>query len=404
MQYDENKVKEFTAKLLNNTVMTDQPLAFEPLAPEHVGKGTAVDASLKPGQPIETGAIIKPNGDVEFRIFAPAVNEVKIILLDMAPRPPIVLEKQSNGIHVGTFPYDPTFHGVMSMDVIFDGTCLVYPYIGVFWHRGRPVNFIEIPDPDTDFIFINDTPHGSVNREIFWSSVLNKWERLYVYTPAGYQKGGNYPVCYLLHGGGENETTWLYNGRASHIMDNLIAQGKCPPCIVVMPNTSHSYPGDRERYGRGASIPCAHDFMMRDVIPFIEGEYHVKTGWENTAICGLSAGGHQAGSIGLLHPDKFAYVGVFDAFLSEPHEPVGSDEELAILWNPEQFSQSYKMFYRGLGSRSHLMPKFEVDDGRFARCGVDQLPNYHRDVFEHEGHVWGNFRKAFHAFMHYAFQ
>jgi len=212
----------FDEKYLNNQVFNEQPAGLLPPEPERIGgigPAKARELGIEPvkGEEVQTGYIIQPNGDILFRIYAPGTERVEVYMLSMEPRPNLVLTKRDNGMHEGVFKYDPTFTGATSTDIIFDGTVLLYPTIPVFWHRNRLVNFIEIPEHDSDYILMNNVPHGTVYRELFWSDTFHDWQRAYVYTPPGYESGTEYPILYLQAGGGENETTWEYNGRMTHI-------------------------------------------------------------------------------------------------------------------------------------------------------------------------------------------
>ncbi len=402
--------ENFSEEYLSNQIFYEQPAGFHPAKAERIGfvsdaQAKAHMGTRNPGTSIRSGAFILENGDVEFRIYAPEIREVEIYLLAMDPKPRIHLTKQEDGMHTAVYPYDPEFCGPMSMDIFFDGTLLIYPYIPVFWHRDRPVNFIEIPDHETEFMLMRKVPHGTMSREYFWSDIFSNHQRCFVYTPPGYEKGTEkYPVLYLQAGGGENETTWEYNGRVAHILDNLIADGSCVPFIMVTCDGGVEYPGDAALPGRGKSIPAFRDMLLGEVIPFIEGKYRVKEGKWNRALAGLSRGSHQTSSIGFTHPELFAYLGMFSGYLSEPDEPGGSEEETAILRDPERFAAEYKVIFRSMGEHDHLLPHFLDDDKKFQEYGLDQLPCYHRILYAGQKHTWGAWRRAIHDFAQLLFR
>lgn len=397
----------FSEEFLSNQIYWEQPLSLNPVVAERIGMVSDAQAKAhmgtrNPGVSIKSGAFPQPNGDVEFRIYAPNIDNVEIYLLAMDPKPRIHLEKQEDGMHIGYYRYDPAFCGPMSMDIFFDGTLLLYPYIPVFWHRDRPVNFIEVPDPETEYIHLRHVPHGTVCRELYWSSVFSNHQRCFVYTPPGYEKGGEYPVLYLQAGGGENETTWEYNGRVTHILDNLLSEGKCTPFIMVTCDGGVTYP--EKLPGRGRAIPGFQDLLINDVIPFIESKYRVKKGKENRAMAGLSRGSHQTSSIGFVHPELFSYLGMFSGYMSEENEPGGSYEETAILRDPERFAKEYKLVFRSMGENDHLLPHFKDDDKKFEEYGLDKLPNYRRVLYKNQKHVWGAWRRAIHEFAQLIFR
>lgn len=397
----------FSQEFLSNQFFQEQPTGFLAPAKERVGMishGQAVALGVKPfpGTPVDTGYFPQPNGDLLFRIYAPGIDKVEVHMLNMEPRPNLVLEKQEDGMHVGTFPYDPTFTGATDTDIIFDGTPLLYPWIPIFWHRDRPVNFVEIPEKESEWAQIRHVPHGSVNRELFWSETFGDWQRCYVYTPPGYEKGGEYPILYLQAGSGENEITWEYNGRFAHITDNLIAAGEAVPMLVVVTDGTESYPRET---GFGGSLCGNQDMIVNDVIPFIEGKYRVKPGKENRAVAGLSRGGHQAFATALTHPDLFAYIGVFSAYLfhtGDVEDPRYYDKSL--LSDPRGFEKEFKIFFRCMGETDHLFPDFEKDNAFFRENGFDALPNYRYATYPHKAHLWGAWRFAYHDFIRFLFR
>lgn len=398
----------FSEDYLSNQIFSEQPAGFRPVEPERIGMVSDAQAKAhmgtrNPGISIRSGAFVRENGDVEFRIYAPNIDQVEIYLLAMDPKPRIRLTKGEDGMHTAVYPYDPEFCGPMSMDIYFDGTLLLYPYIPVFWHRDRPVNFIEIPDPETDYILMRKVPHGTMAREYFWSDIFSNHQRCFVYTPPGYEKGTeSYPVLYLQAGGGENETTWEFNGRVAHILDNLLAEGKCVPFILVTCDGGVQYA--EKLPGRGSAIPAFRDMLLGEVIPFIESKYRVKADKWNRAMAGLSRGSHQTSSIGFPHPEVFGYLGMFSGFMSEPGEPGSSEAELAILRDPERFAKEYKVVFRSMGENDHLLPHFLADDKTFQSYGLDKLPNYHRILYARQKHTWGAWRRAIYDFAQLIFR
>ena len=190
----------------------------------------------------------------------------------------------------------------------------IYPY--AFW-----VDSVNVADPNNSKIFANErfkrsivdiqgntplvhslqnVPHGKISYRLYKSGTLKTTRQLLVYTPPGYNSNGKikYPVLYLIHGGSDTEETWTKVGNANFIADNLIAEGKAKPMIIVMP------------YGnvRPAPMPDFTKDLINDIIPFIEANYPVLTGSKNRAVAGFSVGGGQTLNIGLTNTDKFAYV------------------------------------------------------------------------------------------------
>ena len=170
--------------------------------------------------------------------------------------------------------------------------------------------------PGSDFMDTKRVPHGAVAAVTYDSTALSTFRRMQVYTPPGYESGSSrYPVFYLLHGAGDSDDAWPTVGRAGFILDNLIADGKAKPMIVVMPaghtRTNDGGAGQRSR-GRTANEEFVSDFMT-DVLPYVEKNYRVQTDRASRAIAGLSMGGNHTLLIGVPHLDKFAYIGVYSS-------------------------------------------------------------------------------------------
>ncbi|RYY56101.1 MAG: esterase, partial [Chitinophagaceae bacterium] len=159
-------------------------------------------------------------------------------------------------------------------------------------------SIVEVPGDQPMVYSLQDVPHGKISYCYYKSSTLDTMRRLLVYTPPGYNSTKKYPVLYLIHGGSDTEETWTKVGRANFIADNLIAQGKATPMIIVMP------------YGnvRPHPMPDFTPDMISDIIPFIESNYSVATSGESRAIAGFSVGGGQTLNIAFSNPGKFAWV------------------------------------------------------------------------------------------------
>jgi enterochelin esterase family protein len=189
-------------------------------------------------------------------------------------------------------------------------------------------------------------PHGTVRIHEYRSRSLGRQRGLQVYTPPGYDQESavRYPVLYLFHGSGDNEATWVALGRAHLIVDNLIAQGKAKPLVIVMPDGHAAAPrppgapGAAE--GRSRNVVDFERDLLEDVMPFIEANYRVRSDAASRAIAGLSMGGGQSLTIGLNHPDRFAWVGGFSAAVSNPEtaisaalaDPKATDSALRLVW------------------------------------------------------------------------
>ncbi len=393
MNPGKGKMMTFSEDQLKNCVYHDQPLAFNPLLAERT-EGMA-------GEELETGALVQENGDVLFRVYAPEAAKVEILVFGTADRQcRFALTKGEDGVFEGLYPYDPTYCGPHSLDVLVDGTCFLDPFIPIMWHRNRPVNFLEVPDPDTRFIEVRDVPHGAFTREIYWSGTLKTWQRALVYTPPGYQKSGlDYPVLYLQHGSTENETCWEYNGRLGYILDNLIAEGAAEPFLVVMNDGMVRFPG--ESSAPGGAYTAFEGTLISDCIPFIEETYRVRRDKNSRAIAGLSMGSSQALRFGLSHPDLFAYIGVFSGSLYRE----GMDETLASrAFDADFIRENYRVYFRSIGDAESRTAQFWEESEKCEACGIKALSAYHEAVYPYQTHEWGCWRRAIHDFAQLLFK
>ena len=206
----------------------------------------------------------------------------------------------------------------------------------------RYQSFFLIPGPESDlYLHKNDVPHGTVSKVWYKSAVIGFDRRMYVYTPAGYENGTQkYPVFYLLHGAGGDEDAWTNMGRTAQIMDNLIAQGKAKPMIVVMTNGNANQAGAQNEVppvvtqggqgmaGNQQSAGKFEQHLVKDVIPFMEKNFRTLTGKDNRAIAGLSMGGAHTQTITNDNPGMFSYIGVFSMGLMNFGPQTQSAEKL----------------------------------------------------------------------------
>lgn len=384
---------------IENRVFDDRVTAFLPQEEQSLPGATFFDRKL-----LNTGAKVQPNGDVAFGYYAPKAEAVSVVFGIRGDRP-VPMEKDAEGVWRMTLKYDPAFCGPKAFWFLVDGAETISTYCPIYYSHSKAVNFVEIPDPREDFILLRDVPHGSVSTELYWSSALNDWHRCLVYTPPGYEKGGEYPVLYLQHGAGENETSWVYNGRANHIMDNLLADGKAVPFLIVM-NDGMA----RKRGSTGFGGPGLAELLLQDCIPFIEKKYRVRADKWNRAIAGFSMGSMQASMTGLGNPDVFAWVGLFSGFMrmigpfAADGDVLKINPHLAIMEDKERFLKEIKLYYRGIGSADAHFATFVEDDGVCAGHGWDQYPNVVRNVVEGYPHDWAVMRILLHDFAQRLFR
>ncbi|MCF0195939.1 MAG: esterase [Bacteroidaceae bacterium] len=253
---------------------------------------------------------------------------------------------------------------------------------------------------------VNDVPHGNVNRVWYDSPTLGTKRRMTIYTPPTYEEGGKYPVLYLLHGAGGDEEAWPALGRQAQIIDNLIAEGKAKPMIVVMTNGNANCDAAPGEWHAGMYMPsfmghqagtqpkATTEEAYKDVMNYVEKHYRVLKGQKNTAICGLSMGGYHTYAISKLYPGRFDYIGLFSAAIQMGQSNRGNDiqgmldaDEKTSAQLKTLFATHPKLYWIAIGNTDFL---FSQNVGY--RKYLDSH-NYPYEYFETgEGHIWKNWR------------
>ena len=282
---------------------------------------TVVKEDFKPSslnQPRQEYPQVNSQGYVRFRIVAPRADSVKVSL-GLGGRGGTRLTKSADGVWTGTTegPMDEGFHyyNININGGKFNDPGAMNYYGSVRWESG-----IEIPAHDQDFYALKDVPHGNVQQVLFPSPSTATSRRAFVYTPPGYEKKSNkrYPVLYLQHGWGEDETAWSNQGRANLIMDNLIAENKIEPFIIVM-----TYGMTNEvKFGglRNFKVDSFQTVLVDELIPYIDANFRTIAKPSDRAMAGLSMGGMETHSITLNKPEVFAYYGLLSGGTYTPEE------------------------------------------------------------------------------------
>ena len=260
-------------------------------------------------QPGQEYPQVNSQGYARFRIVAPQAQSVSVSL-GLGGRGGTTLAKAADSSWIGTTagPLDKGFHYYhLTIDGgIFNDHGTLNFYGSIRWESG-----IEIPAQDQDFYALKDVPHGNVQQVLFSSKSTNTSRRAFVYTPPEYDKdqAKRYPVLYLQHGWGEDETAWSNQGRANLIMDNLIAEGKIKPFVIVM-----IYGMTNEiKFGglRNFDIKPFQTVLVDELIPYVDANFRTISDQPHRAMAGLSMGGMETKTITLANLDKFAYIGLF---------------------------------------------------------------------------------------------
>jgi enterochelin esterase-like enzyme len=358
---------------------------------------TSVVEDFKPAstnQPDRQYPQVNSEGRVRASISAPDAQRVQLDISAVK----YDLIKDENGVWTGhSNPQDEGFH---YYQIWIDGAAVPDPGSLYFYGASRWGSGIEIPAKDQDFYDLKNVPHGQIREHLYFSKSNNSMRRCFVYTPPDYDKDltKQYPVLYLQHGGGEDETGWPNQGKVNLIMDNLIAEGKAKPFIIVMDNGTWRWPENvpRPRRGerpRGTWPPkgWADGFMktlLEDIIPMIDANYRTLADQPHRAIAGLSMGGMQTRIITLAHPEMFSHVGMFS----------GGSISMDDVNNAPDFKEKIKLVFISYGSR-------ELENGR-TRFGGD--PKANTDALKEIGmnthfyispltaHEWQSWRRSLH--------
>lgn len=363
---------------------------------------------------------VNANHTVTFRLKAPNAQKVQITG-DFLPTKQIdtpvgkydapgVADLVKDDKGVWSFTSTNLSPELYSYNLILDGVKIVDPG-SVYITRDitSETNIFILSDKKGDcgdLYTVNEVPHGNVQKVWYDSPTLKMQRRMTIYTPAGYDKGKDYPVLYLLHGAGGDEDAWTTLGRAQHILDNLIATGKAKPMVVVMTNGNpncQAAPGEWSAgqyipsfYGyQGAKPAATMDESFPDVMNYVESHYKVAKDKAHRAICGLSMGGGHSFDISRRFPTKFDYIGLFSAglhvattgdFRSDFYKQLQGNEEaktqLATL-----FKNKPKLYWIGMGKTDFLY-KSSADLRRY----FDEKGYKYTYMETEGGHIWRNWR------------
>lgn len=287
----------------------------------HACMAQDVTEDFKPStlnQPGQEYPQVNSQGYVRFMVKAPTADSVRVSL-GLGGRGGTLLTKTDSGYFVGTTegPMDEGFH---YYHLTIDGGVFNDPGALNFYGSTRWESGIEIPAHDQDFYALKDVPHGHVQQILFPSKSTNTSRRAFVYTPPGYEKNKSekYPVLYLQHGWGEDETAWSNQGHANLIMDNLIAEGKTKPFIIVMTYgmTNELKWGHMKEF----KIDPFQTVLIDELIPYVDAHFRTIADKEHRAMAGLSMGGMETHTITLNKPDVFSYYALLSGGIYTPDE------------------------------------------------------------------------------------
>lgn len=284
-----------------------------------------------------------------------------------------------------------------------DGIDFSDPASRSYFGCGRMTSAIDIPERGCDFYDCKDVAHGDVRQLQYYSPVRKQNINVLVYTPAGYDKSKeSYPVLYLQHGGGEDETGWVNQGKTNYILDNLISEGKANKMIIVMTNGTFNVPGTRFGYSIEGIKPFETE-LTETLIPFIEKNFRVKKDAAHRALAGLSMGGGETFFAGLQHTELFAHLGIFSTgVFGGIRESAGFDAEKALpglISQHDKYNKALTTFYISVGTDDpRITPTTKTVETMRAQGLNIQFNTFPGD---HEWQVW---RKSLHDFAQRIFK
>ena len=358
--------------------------AQDSLAQQDEARTGRSEAPQRRRRPALVSPEVHPNRTVTFRLRAPEADKVQLsggisrLRGDASP----AMVKGENGIWSVTIgPLEP---GIYSYSFNIGGAQFPDPANSrLKLGPNNATSVVEVRGDRPAFYDNQDVPHGMVHINWYQSEALGGAKRrMYVYTPPGYGDGKNYPVLYLLHGVGDLDEGWINNGRANFILDNLLAEGKIKPMIVVMPYGHARFANETPPQRSALDRRAFEADLLEAIIPYIEKRYDAGQDRQNRAIAGLSMGGGQSLGIGLNHLERFAWVGGFSsAIFTEPKQAYPK-----LFEAPEQANRQLKLLWIGCGKDDRLLSGSNKLVGALKEHGIDHT--YRVSEGAHTWEVW----------------
>jgi enterochelin esterase-like enzyme len=359
---------------------------------------------------------VDSNGRVQIRVKAPDATKVK---LNFWSGPKVDMEKQTDGFWtVTTAPLVPGFH-YYTLNI--DGADVSDPNTQAYFGGSRPASAVEVPEPGSTYYSPQDVPHGQVREVWYNSKVTGTWRHALVYLPPNYdtQTKVRYPVLYLQHGGGEDETGWIRQAHANFILDNLIAAGTCKPMIVVMAygytrragQTAPDLTG--KPFGSPEMLKAMQDMtsafendVTQALISFIDSTFRTLSDRDHRAMAGLSMGGMQTFQVTLDHLDLFSYIGGFSGaggmLVLGDRKLDPKNDYNGVFADPAAFAKKVHLLWIGVGTNE---PERMRAGLRRLHASLDEAKIQHV-FYESPGtdHEWQTWRRDLEDFAPRLFQ
>jgi enterochelin esterase-like enzyme len=332
---------------------------------------------------------IAPDGKVTFQVSAPEEAQ-KVVLLGQwtKDRLPLVMEKPKTW----TLTLDAVPAGVWEYHFEIDGVSVIDSTNPLLKPQRKPsVSILHIPGTPLNPWDWRDVPHGTVHLHAYQSKALGRQRNMAVYTPPGYEQATDrkYPMLVLQHGSGDQHDTWIAHGKAHWILDNLIADGKAVPMLIVMIDGHPHGQLSREsaESGRVAGLAAFESELFDDAIPLVEATYRVESAPEQRALAGLSMGGAQTLGVGLTHSDRFSWLGCFSGAM-----PAGDRISVATA-TPETLNKNLKLLWIACGDKDFLLEQNKTLIATLEEKGVHH--EWHLTPGDHSWPIWRGYLSDF---------
>jgi enterochelin esterase family protein len=383
---------------------------------------------------------IEEDSRVTFQFKALNAQKVQVSIANV----PYDMVKGENG--VWTYTSEPQAPGYHNYWMIVDGAIVLDPATNAFIGYGHMCNGFEVPEPGVSFYDVKDVAHGNILIKNYFSKTSNSWRHIFVYTPPGYDANTKmrYPVLYLQHGGGEDERVWTEMGRTNLILDNLLAEGRVKPLIVVMetsavgapPAAPGAGPGPRPAGapgapgaaapagaprgggfpGMGAGGGAYGKLMINDLIPWVDSNFRTIPDKDHRAMAGLSMGGFMTASVTMTNLDKFSYIGLFSGGTAAgfgaggrgspipvnapPPHPATLDLKTiysGAMADPAKFNREVKVFFFSCGTEPPLEnpEALKKHQEQLITAGITNSYLY---ISPGTSHEWQTWRRSLYVF------
>jgi enterochelin esterase-like enzyme len=335
---------------------------------------------------------ILPDNRVLFRVKAPDAQKLQI---DLGKK--YEMAKDTGGFwHVITDSIGEGFH---YYSLLIDGVAVADPASETFYGMSRMASGIEIPFTGGGYYTLKDVPHGEVRIKRYYSNTANSWRRFFIYTPPGYDANTaeKYPVLYILHGGGEDERGWATQGKTDLILDNLIAEKKAKPMLIVM--MDGNFGGGMGGFGE-QSLRMFENELKNVVIPFVEKNFRAETDGKNRALAGLSMGGLQTLYAGVKNTSLFSYLGVFSSGWWANQPELSNPQYDFMKSNAATINNNLKSFWIAMGGKEDIA----YNNCKAMMAKFDEMGIKYSYTEYPGGHTWPVWRNNLYNFAQLLFK